>query len=139
MSYATQADMVKRFGEREVIALTDRSFAGTIDADVLAGAIVEAGTEIDAHLAGRYSTPLLPVPSLLIGVACDLARYRLCGAAVVTTEEIRTRYKDAIKLLEKISEGKLTLGGMPVDGSPVATTNTIRFISAGSVFGRDSL
>lgn len=139
MSYATLTDMVSRFGEREVIALTDRHFAGTIDDGVLSGALAEAATEIDAHLAGRYNTPLLPVPSLLVGVACDLARYRLCGAAVVTTEEIRNRYKDAIKLLEKISEGKLTLGGMPADGTPAATTSTIRFVSAGTVFGRDSL
>lgn len=139
MTYATQADMVKRFGEREVIALAERVYQAGIDATVLAGALAEADAEIDAHLAGRYTTPLAPVPSLLVGVACDIARYRLCGGNVTTTEEIRTRYKDATKLLEKIAEGKMTLGGMPSGGTPAPTSETIRFTSAGTVFGRDSL
>ncbi|WP_410499703.1 gp436 family protein [Chitinibacter sp. S2-10] len=138
MTYATADDMVKRFGEREVIALTDRSFANAIDADVLAGALNEANAEIDAHLASRYSVPLSPVPSLLVGVACDIARYRLCGASVVTSDEIRNRYKDATKLLEKVGSGLLSLGGMP-SGEVVQPTNTIQFVGGGKVFGRDAL
>lgn len=138
MSYASQADMVTRFGEREVIALTDRGHAGQIDATVLAGGLAEAAAEIDAHLAGRYATPLNPVPSLLVGIACDIARYRLCGADVVTTDEIRNRYRDAIKLLEKVGAGHLSLGGLP-SGEVAQPSNTIQFVSGGKVFGREAL
>ncbi|MCX7204745.1 MAG: DUF1320 family protein [Proteobacteria bacterium] len=138
--YASQADMLDRFGEREVISLTDRSYSGVIDATVLNRAIVNASTEIDAYLASRYTIPLQPVPSLLVGITCDITRYRLCGAGVATTDEIRDRYQDAIKLLKEVNKGLLTLGGMPNGGgiAPVSS-NTIQIVSAGTVFGRGQL
>lgn len=137
MTYATPSDLIKRFGEKEAIALSDRAFAGTVDEVVLADALEQAAAEIDGYLGGRYPLPFNPVPSILTGYACDIARYRLCGSGgVVTTDEIRDRYKDAIKFLELAAAGKVSLGGMPA-GNTAPTGNGVVFNAGSKVFGRD--
>ena len=55
--YANREDMVRAFGERECVSLTDRSYTGQIDDDVLNGALVQASAEIDGYLCGRYPVP----------------------------------------------------------------------------------
>lgn len=134
--YATRDDMVKRFGAKEVIALTDRDYTGQIDDAVLAGALETAGTEIDGYLAGRYPIPFGQPPKILTGYACDIARYRLCGSGTQLTEDIRDRYRDAVKFLELAASGKVTLGGMP-GGGPTPTNNTVQFANGSRVFARD--
>lgn len=56
--YANREDMVRAFGERECVSLTDRSYTGQIDDDVLNGALTQASAEIDGYLCGRYPVPL---------------------------------------------------------------------------------
>lgn len=137
MTYATPADLINRFGEKEAIALTDRAFTGLVDEAVLAEALDQAGAEIDGYLGGRYVLPLSPVPRILTGYCCDIARYRLCGTGgVVTTDEIRDRYKDAIRFLELAAAGKVSLGGMP-GGETAPTGNGVVFAPGSKVFGRD--
>ncbi|WP_024302226.1 gp436 family protein [Pseudogulbenkiania sp. MAI-1] len=134
--YATRDDMVKRFGEKEVIALTDRDYTGQIDDTVLSEALADAGVEIDGYIGGRYPLPLAQPPKILTGYACDIARYRLCGSSTQLTEDIRDRYRDAVKFLELAANGKVTLGGMP-GGGPAPTDNTVQFASGSRVFARD--
>lgn len=136
MMYATRDEMVTRFGEGEVIALTDRVFAGAVDETVLAGALEAAGVEIDGYISSRYQLPLAQPPKILTGYACDIARYRLCGSGTRVTDDIRDRYRDAVKFLELVAGGKVTLGGMP-DGAPMPTDNTVQFASGTRVFARD--
>ena len=110
MTYATQPDMVVRFGEPELVQLTDRFEAplGLIDAAVLGQALARAGAEIDSYIATRVALPLATVPARLVDVACDLARYHLYTSAV--PEHVATRYADAIKWLELVAKGVLSLG-----------------------------
>lgn len=110
MAYATQQNMLDRFGEREVIALTDRDNTGVIDATVLAQGLDAAAGEVNAYLAVRYALPLASTPIIVRDFACDIARFRLCGGEVTETEEVRNRYKDAIKFFEKVADGKISLG-----------------------------
>jgi len=110
MTYALLQNMVDRFGEREVIALTDRGNTGAIDAAVLAQGLDAAAVEINAYLAARYALPLTSTPIIVRDFACDIARFRLCGGEVTETEEVRNRYKDAIKFFEKVADGKISLG-----------------------------
>lgn len=138
MPYATQADMIARFGEREVIAISDRNLTAQVDVAVLAAAIEQAGDVIDAHLGGRYALPLATVPRLLVGVACDIARYQLCGADAQETEPARNRYKDAIRLLEQIKDGHLSLGLDPAS-QPVATSGTVLIVNGRRTFDRNTL
>lgn len=135
--YATLTDMVARFGEREVIALTDRDMASVIDETVLGEALATASTEIDGYIGGRYPLPFGEPPRVLAGYACDIARYRLCGSATLLTDDIRDRYRDAVKFLELVAAGKVTLGGMPA-GGVAQPTLTVQFHNGGRVFGRES-
>jgi phage gp36-like protein len=138
MTYATQADMVASFGEREVVALTDRKLIGVIDAAVLADAIALAADEIDAYLNSRYALPLVNPPRLLTRLACDIARYRLCGSDAQETEPVRNRYKDALKTLGMIKCGELTLGLDPAQ-QEVPERATVRMINGNRVFTQNEL
>jgi len=138
MPYATKANMIARFGEDEVIALTDRSDIGAVDDTVLAGALAEADAEIEPYLASRYSLPLTNVPKVLAGFACDIARYRLCGAGVTETDEVRNRYKDAIRFLENVMNGKIALGLDAVGVAPAAPA-TVQVSAPARVFDSDAL
>ncbi len=136
MTYAAKANMLARFGEPEVIALTDRANLGVVDDAVLAGALAEADAEIDPYLAPHHQMPLSSVPKIIVGFACDIARYRLCGAGVTETDEIRNRYKDAIKFLDSVASGKIGLG-LDVANNVAKPANTVQFSAPGErVFDR---
>ncbi|QTD89461.1 DUF1320 family protein [Burkholderia anthina] len=133
MGYATQDDMVSRFGSVEVIALTDRERLGEIDSALLERALEDAAAEMDTYLAARYRLPITAVPRFLAGLCCDIARYRLVGAEARDTDEIRNRYRDAIKFLTMAADGTVTLGVDPA-GSTVQPGNTIRFEQGTRIF-----
>jgi phage gp36-like protein len=110
--YATATDLVDRFGESELIDLTDRAQppAGMIDADVADKALADACGEADAYLGVRYTLPVTaPVPLVLVAVVCDIARYRLYENR--STEEVRKRYEDAVRWLRDVSRGAAVLPG----------------------------
>lgn len=130
MPYTTQQNLVDRFGEAEMIQLTDRENTGSIDADVLTQAIADADAEIDGYLAGRYQLPIAVVPGILTIYAGDIARYRLYDDGA--TDEIRRRYEDAMKFLRLVSEGKVRLGA-----DEPAPAGGAQMESGGRIFGRD--
>lgn len=138
MTYASQQDMVDRFGEREVIMLTDRDNSGVIDTPLLARMLETADDEINPYLQAKYTIPLVNTPPIVRKFACDIARYRCCGAEVTETEEIRNRYKDAIKFLEKVSRGEISLG---LDGLnvPQASNGSVLLKSNNPVFNAETL
>ncbi|MDO1509945.1 MULTISPECIES: gp436 family protein [unclassified Neisseria] len=140
MAYAAVADMVARFGELEVIQLTDRNQDGLIDEDVAAVALADATAEIDAYL-GRFKRPFTDVPPILKRLCCDIARYRLTAAnGVLITEEIRNRYKiDVLDLLRAMAKGEVQLGVDESGEEVAAGEDGIVFINGkNKVFGRDN-
>lgn len=120
MTYATQQNMIDRFEEKELIDLTDRTNLGVINTVVLGQALADADAKIDGYLSSRYVLPLNPIPTSLVRIACDLARYFMYDNHA--TEEVRNRYKDAEKFLISLGKGEITLGpdpsGTQVSGSP---------------------
>jgi phage gp36-like protein len=140
--FATSSDMVARFGQREVIALTDRDLNGAIDDAVLQRALQDADAEISGYLAGRYAFPISPVPALLVGYACDIARYRLTGTDVTCTDDIESRYNKAIKYLTLVGRGDLSLGidatGVTV-GAAIESGPAVRVSAGRRLFHRSSL
>lgn len=108
MPYITLADLTRRFGEEEILALADDG-AGAIDTAEVDDAIADAQGEIDGYAAaGGYALPLSPVPRIIVAYACDIARYRLYDEHA--TEQVRKRYEDATKFLRLLAEGKVQLG-----------------------------
>lgn len=142
--YAEVKDMVDRFGELEVMQITDRLLPGRpvqgiINEDNANVALDDATAEINGYL-GRYKLPFLSVPPILTRLCCDIARYRLCAASgVQITEQIEKRYKiDVLKLLDALSRGEVSLGPS-ADGEEVPTDDSVQFVNnKNRVFARDN-
>ena len=131
--------MIARFGELEVLQLTDRNQEGVIDKAVAKTALDDATAEIDAYL-GRFKRPFGKIPPLLVRLCCDIARYRLTAAqGVLITEEIRNRYKiDVLDLLRAMAKGEVQLGVDDSGEEVAAGEDGIVFVNGkNKVFGRD--
>lgn len=120
MAYATQDDLVARFGEPELIQVSDRDGLGVVGAATVALALSDTEAEIDGYLAGRYALPLAATPAILTGIACDLARARLWVDAA--SERILSAAKNARALLRSIADGAITLG-LPAASTPASTAS----------------
>lgn len=138
MAYAVQADLEERFGEKELLKLTDRSEpnTGEIDAAVVARALSDAEAEINGYLAARYTLPLASTPAVLTRLTCDIARYYLYDDWA--SESVRARYEDAARLLKLIAEGKVKLGTEPA-AEPQAEAQGAQFTGSTRTFSRDTL
>jgi len=114
MTYATRQGMIDRFGEDELIQLTDRATPTTdmIDDTVLNAALNDADSEINSYIQARYPLPLASIPLQISRIARDIARYYLYDDSV--TETVEKRYKEALKTLEQIAKGIVHLGLDPV-------------------------
>jgi len=135
MSYCTKQNMIDRFGELELIQLTDRDNPSVIDDTVIGQAISDADAEINGYLT-RYTLPLSHTPSNLVRIACDIARYYLYDDSV--TEPVQTRYDSCIKYLNAVAKGLITL---PPDTNGIGiedATGGVMFQSYEPVFGIDN-
>ena len=131
--YATLSDMQTRYG---VDLLRVASKPGTVELDTAAVqlAIDDASSIIDGYLAGRYSLPLAHVPTALVPICCDIARYRLYGEQA--PEQIGKRFEAAIAFLKSVGKGELALG-LSAEGDSLESSNLATIQSDGRVFGRD--
>jgi phage gp36-like protein len=136
MTYATQADLIARYGEQRLIDLTDREpFAGTIGASVVQAALAAADATIDGYLRGRYVLPLAPVPADIQAIAATLA-----FAALYVTDRPDTVAADqaeALRRLRDYAAGTATLAAAPLSGPQ--SDNGVQSFGDDRVFGRDSL
>jgi phage gp36-like protein len=135
--YATQQDLIDRFGETEVIQLSDRASTGAIDAAVVAAKLADAAAEIESYLAGRYTLPLEPVPLALQRIACDIARYHLYDDR--PTEYVAKRYDAAIAFLRSVNKGDIQLGVDAGGAAPPSQAGAPDFVACEPVFTRDLL
>ena len=132
--YATVDAMKRKFGESELIQLTETEppYLDTINMDKLNAAMQEANSEIDAYVGSRYPLPLQTIPPFLIEIGCNLARYYAVTGDLSENDPIKNRYESSIKTLTKISKGDLTLGGSPAgESKPVQTSSNNVMFSVG--------
>ena len=137
MQYATVADMTARFGERELIQLTDPDLQA-VQTDRAERAIADAQAFADAFVGVAYRLPLAgcakpaPVPGdpqavelvpppQLTRIVCDVARYYLYDDLAPESEVYR-RFKQATAELQAIADGKAALM-CPWGGEPGAPAN----------------
>lgn len=123
------------------IAAADLAAARVTDA------ITEAGGVIEGFLVqGGYALPLTLPPggsgmSVLGAWARAITRYLLNQSR--TTDEskdpIARDYRDAMKLLRLVAEGKFSLGAADPVQSGASTATDVQFTSAEPVFGRAQL
>ncbi len=111
--YATEADLEKRFGKRQLDELKTMHIEYMDDGetpkpiDAVNVALRDATEEINGYIGGRYSLPLPNVPSNLNRIACDIARYRLYFEQ--PTEHVTKLYDDAIAFLKRVQDKKADL------------------------------
>ncbi|MBF9263604.1 MULTISPECIES: gp436 family protein [Comamonadaceae] len=132
MNYATVQDMIDRFGERELVQLTDpdilavqaaKAQRALDDAQAFADGFVGRvyrlplpGCSKPAPVAGNPGAVQLVAPPQLTRVVCDVARYYLYDD-LAPEHEVYLRYKAAERELGQIAEGKAVLS-CPWGGAP---------------------
>lgn len=135
MAYATMQDAVDRFGEDEMIQLSDTENLGELNEAKINQALNDASAEIDGYLS-RYPLPLLSAPKVLVRLCCDLARYYLHDDLVDKDSVVVRRYEAGIQLLESVSKGVVSLGLDQLGARPKPNDGAV-MASGGRVFGRD--
>ena len=118
MSYCTYDDLVNAFGHEEILQLTDRDRNGRQDDDVMEEAVAFADSLVDGYLRERYSVPLTNPPKNLVGIVCDIVRYRLYNEQ--PTELVVIRYEAAIQWLKDVARGLVRLDIVDPIGSNLA-------------------
>lgn len=138
MKYAVQQDLIDRFGQQELIELTDRADppAGAIDATVIDKALSDADNLVDSYVGKRYDLPLVTTPPVLVRTAADIARYYLYDDD--RPDAVKDAYDDALKLLRDIAAGKAALPDVAGE-APKASTDGVAVAGPAKVFGRDKL
>ena len=140
MSYATQAELVERYGASMIIDLSDRAEppAGAIDATVVTRALTDADAMIDGYLKGRYALPLAATPPLVKDLALAIAAYKLHRN--VASDKIRQDYEDAMRALREIAAGTIRLDVAGIEpaasgSSGVRTSDRARDLTPNSMKG----
>jgi len=132
MNYASAQDMIDRFGERELIQLTDADLVA-VQADAVDRALADAQALADGYVGRIYRLPLpgcskpapteadpaavqLVAPPQLTRIVCDVARYYLHDN-LAPEHEVYLRYKASERELQAIADGKAVLA-CPWGGTP---------------------
>jgi len=108
MPYATQEDIVRLYSQNALF-VADRDGDGVPEDGAIDVAVFMDTYEIDSFLGVRYSTPVDPIPDLLMQFCVDMALYRLASSRDMRSEEHRRRYDDAVAHLKQIGAGKAAL------------------------------
>ncbi|MDV7340976.1 phage protein Gp36 family protein [Terasakiella sp. A23] len=135
MAYADKSAMEQRFKDLDLVELTnaDDPHAEVINDAVLQTALDDASTEIDLHVGSIYVLPLTVAQPALIPVCCDIARFKLHAGKA--TEEVKDRYNNAVKLLEKIAKDEIMLSAKRLQSAsgPVFQAAPLKF-NSGELF-----
>lgn len=109
--YCTIEDIETHVSTSTLIQLTSDYEQDEIDRVVAEEAIIYSSTLIDGYLRGRYNLPLDTRFPLLRIVAIDLSIYRLYSRRMRDDmpEVIEANYKNAIKILQDIQKGAISL------------------------------
>lgn len=168
MAYATPANLLERFSAGELAhrgspenALVDADLmALTIedgdrsgyDADEIAAAdaalarweslLTAADSRINGYLSasGCYIVPLSPVPSVITGYACHIARW--LGYDDQIPEHVQAYYDDTIRALRDIAANKIKLtadDGSELPAPTAGPTGSPAYDSPGRVFTHTTL
>ncbi|MFO1495146.1 MAG: DUF1320 domain-containing protein [Lysobacterales bacterium] len=134
---ATLFDLTLRGVDRSAYSPDEISRADEAKVRVLS-AVESADELINAHLARRLAVPQSSVPGVLVRIARALVRYELHKNLIGADQghPVLRDYRDALRLLESIRDGKVTLGPQDPVAANESTAGDVRFESSAPVFGR---
>lgn len=105
MAYCSKADLIERYGARELAQITDETAGHTpADAEITA-ACDEASSLIDSYVAARYAVPLSPVPAVVRSWACAIARRLLWKDRATPEGSIVSAYDQALAQARDVARG----------------------------------
>lgn len=135
--YATRQNMIDRYGDKELIELTDRvePYTGIINDAVLDAAIATASATIDSYVSKRYDLPFAVVPAVLVPHAQAITWYTLHRGNY--SDPVRLEYEDALSFLSKVSKGDVLLDAAGTQ--PPSAPAEARVEGPDRMFSRDSM
>lgn len=113
MRYVSFEQITQSIPEQTLIQLTnDIGYGDSINMGVLDNCVDTAEQRVDAYLSSRYTLPLVTVHSLLTEIVVRLTRYYLYSRRPegALPDAVKEAYKDAMRELEAIRDGKIMLG-----------------------------
>ena len=141
MTYASYDDLVTRFGETKLTPLTDRAtpLARVPDRGVIEAALADATETIDGYAAGRYLTPLSPVPAPVLRGCADMAFYYLHTGTGKVPDDVRKMFEDALAGLKDMSKGVIVFRAEGVPAANVPGGGSIKLDAPARIFTPESL
>lgn len=119
--YCILADLEAAATRRRLSEATDGDpSTDEVVESVVATAIAAAGALIDGYLGKRYPLPLPMVPDLIRRLAVDITLHGLFARVQdgAMSEGIRDRNKEALRVLDLIRRGEISLGLPTTDPAP---------------------
>ncbi len=140
MPYSTVDDIKKLLPEELLVQLTDDEDTGAVNLARAEEAIAQADAEIDSYCGERLSVPLSPAPEMVRKLSVDIAIYNLYSRMVREMPEVRAeRYRNAVRKLEGIARGIISLGIAESPASSSSARAETNRPEDGNVFSRDKL
>jgi len=136
--YCTLDDIKEQIPADELISLTDDADAGIIDTSVTDRAVADADAEIDGYCGKRYAVPFVTVPPVIRKLSVDIAIYNLFARRQGAPEDRKDRYKSAVKFLENVARGLVSLGEDDPDSTP-SDVQKPKISFSGRIYSRDKL
>ena len=119
--YCTLADLEAAATRRRLSEATDGDpSTDEVVETVVEAAIAAAGALIDGYLGKRYPLPLPMVPDLIRRLAVDITLHGLFARVQdgEMSEGIRDRNKEALRVLDLIRRGEISLGIPTTEAAP---------------------
>lgn len=140
MPYSTASDIIKLLPEITLMQLTDDEGLNTVNQGRVGEAIAQADSEIDSYCGGRYKVPFATVHPIVKKISVDIAVYNLYSRRSEEIPKTRDdRYKNAIRQLELISKGSISIGVDPEPAGPTNSSSSVQVRSNDRVFSGDLL
>lgn len=141
--YATVQHMTDRFGETEIIRLSnpeDRT-AETVAATRVETALRDATSIIDSYLRRHYKVPVATPPEALVRATCIIARHDLAISDRSEPSESMIKANDKIiSWLKQIADNVVSLEVPKINEGTTSTAGSgARFSDRPQQFSNDSL
>lgn len=144
--YCTLDDLKKQLPEVKLLDIaSDDEAPGEIHQPYVDAAIEAAGAEIDAYAANQYSVPFAPVPKIIAKLAVDISIYHLFTRRGFSIDDespdkiVLQRYKDAVKFLENLAKGVVSVGVAGAGGNAVLSPDLAVIQNPPRIFKRSTM
>lgn len=120
MGYTSLSEIQNAIDADVLQQLTDDDDTGNTNDGIVQAAIDEASEEINLYLRERYALPFEETPKIIRQLCNTITVYYLYLRRHDVPEKNEQAYKNAIKILDKLSTGKVSLNKKLSDSGPRA-------------------